>query len=376
MKNILILILIALIVYLAYLYCDKYNLSQLFMNYTTIFASKKSKKCKLNNSIKKKLQLLKQVDNQLLKQANNQLPKQANNQLLKQANNKQKQNNNYEHFIEFENNNHSNVEGKNLNQYEDIDRENSNHYEYVDYNRENRANDCPNGVCKLPQKNTQNKLNPLAISNSNVDIDINLNSEDSLLLTEGALELVDEFVQSKNRPHVFMDIKINEEDMGRIVFELFEDIVPYTVDNFIYMCQNHYMGSTFHRIIKDFVIQGGDYINGDGTGSKSIYGSKFKDENFDLVHDSKYLLSMANSGPDTNGCQFFITLNKLPNLDNKHVVFGRVADDESKLVVDRLGEVFTNNNDMPIVKCEIVDSGLLDTTIITTQTNTHANANL
>ena len=196
------------------------------------------------------------------------------------------------------------------------------------------------------------------------------------MLTEGALELVDEFVQSKNRPHVFMDIKINEEDVGRIVFELFEDIVPYTVENFIYMCQNHYMGSTFHRIIKDFVIQGGDYINGDGTGSNSIFGQKFKDENFDLPHDSRYLLSMANSGPNTNGCQFFITLNKLPNLDNKHVVFGRVADNESKLVVDRLGEVFTNYNDTPIVKCEIADSGLLDTTIITTQNNTQANANL
>ena len=85
---------------------------------------------------------------------------------------------------------------------------------------------------------------------------------------------------------------------------------------------------------------------------------------------------MANSGPNTNGCQFFITLNKLPNLDNKHVVFGRVADNESKLVVDRLGEVFTNYNDTPIVKCEIADSGLLDTTIITTQNNTQANANL
>ena len=129
-----------------------------------------------------------------------------------------------------------------------------------------------------------------------------------------------------------------------------------------------------HRIIKDFVIQGGDYINGNGTGSNSIYGNKFKDENFDLKHDSKYLLSMANSGPDTNGCQFFITLNKLPNLDNKHVVFGKVSDDESKEVVDRLGDVFTNHNDYPIVKCEIVDCGRLDTTVITTKSNTEYNS--
>jgi cyclophilin family peptidyl-prolyl cis-trans isomerase len=126
------------------------------------------------------------------------------------------------------------------------------------------------------------------------------------------------------------------------------------------MCQNHYKGSNFHRIIKDFIIQGGDYINGNGSGSNSIYGSKFKDENFNLKHDSKYLLSMANSGPDSNGCQFFITLNPTPHLDNKHVVFGKVVTDESKAIIDKLGEVFTGTNDNPIVSCEIGDCGLLN----------------
>lgn len=125
--------------------------------------------------------------------------------------------------------------------------------------------------------------------------------------------------------------------------ELFKDVCPKTCENFRQMCTGEfktaaglpqgYKGCTFHRIIKDFMVQGGDYIKGDGTGVISIYGQQFPDESFAL-HHSKFnfnlgsagLLSMANSGPNTNGCQFFITCAKSDFLDGKHVVFGRIID--------------------------------------------------
>jgi peptidyl-prolyl isomerase H (cyclophilin H) len=215
---------------------------------------------------------------------------------------------------------------------------------------------CENGICKLPPKN-QNNNN---YQHNKIQEQNNINSEENYELTEGALDLVDEYLQSENRPHVFMDITVNDDNIGRINIELYDDVVPNTVKNFIYMIENNYKGSEFHRIIKDFVIQGGDYLNGDGTGSSSIFGKRFPDENFDIKHDSKYLLSMANAGPDSNGCQFFITLNPLPNLDNKHVVFGKVVGDDAQSIVDKLGDVLTKNNDMPIVKCVIADCGRVE----------------
>jgi len=170
-------------------------------------------------------------------------------------------------------------------------------------------------------------------------------------------------------PRTFFDVEIDGKKIGRIVFQVYADVVPRTAENFRALCTGekglskisglrlHYKGCPFHRIIKNFMIQGGDFQHKNGTGGESIYGIKFNDENFTHKHTTSGMLSMANAGPNTNRSQFFITTGPAPHLDGKHVVFGRVVNGMD--VLEILNNILTDANDTPFAKAIIANCGEL-----------------
>jgi len=177
-------------------------------------------------------------------------------------------------------------------------------------------------------------------------------------------------MRDASNPRVFFDIEIGGEKEGRIVMELYAKDVPKTAENFRCLCTGekgvgksgkplHYKDATFHRVIKDFMIQGGDFTMGNGMGGESIYGMKFEDEAFpaDLKHERPFLLSMANAGANTNGSQFFITTNECGHLDGKHVIFGQVL--KGTDVVRAIESEPVDESSKPTRPCVIVDCGEL-----------------
>ncbi|XP_019745550.1 NK-tumor recognition protein isoform X2 [Hippocampus comes] len=173
----------------------------------------------------------------------------------------------------------------------------------------------------------------------------------------------------KDRPQCYFDVELNREPVGRIVFQLFSDICPKTSKNFLCLCTGEkgagkitgkklcYKGSTFHRVVKNFMIQGGDFTEGNGRGGESIYGGYFEDENLTLKHDRAFLLSMANRGKDTNGSQFFITTKMAPHLDGVHVVFGLVISGFE--VIKKIEGLKTDSASRPYADVRVVDCGQL-----------------
>ncbi|KHN84568.1 Peptidyl-prolyl cis-trans isomerase 1 [Toxocara canis] len=176
-------------------------------------------------------------------------------------------------------------------------------------------------------------------------------------------------MSKKERRRAFFDVTIDGRLAGRIVMELFNDVAPRTAHNFLMLCTGmagvgkvsgkplHYKASTFHRIIKNFMIQGGDFTKGDGTGGESVYGGMFDDEDFVMKHSEPFMLSMANKGPNTNGSQFFITTAPAPHLDGVHVVFGKVVSGQE--VVTEIEHLKTNAKNRPLADVVILNCGEL-----------------
>jgi len=175
-------------------------------------------------------------------------------------------------------------------------------------------------------------------------------------------------LSAEDKCKVFLSVKIGGKRVGKIVVKLFYKTVPKTAENFRALCTGemgkgpisgkplHFKGSVFHRVIKGFMLQGGDFTKGNGMGGEAIYGETFDDENFKYTHNKPGMLSMANCGPNTNGSQFFLTTVATPHLDGKHVVFGKVI--KGMKIVQQIENVATDKNDKPRQTVEICDSGM------------------
>mmetsp|Transcript_47155 Transcript_47155/g.121909 ORF Transcript_47155/g.121909 Transcript_47155/m.121909 type:complete len:190 (+) Transcript_47155:89-658(+) len=170
---------------------------------------------------------------------------------------------------------------------------------------------------------------------------------------------------ARANPKVFFDMTIGDAKAGRIVMELRKDAAPKTAENFRALCTGekgmgkagkplHFKGSAFHRVIPQFMCQGGDFTRGNGTGGESIYGEKFPDENFKLKHEGPGVLSMANAGPNTNGSQFFLCTAKTTWLDGKHVVFGKVV---KGMDIVKAVESYGSQSGSTSAKVTVVDCG-------------------
>jgi cyclophilin family peptidyl-prolyl cis-trans isomerase len=170
-----------------------------------------------------------------------------------------------------------------------------------------------------------------------------------------------------DKKRVYLAIKIGQHRVGKIVIKLFHKTVPKTSENFRALCTGemgrgkvsgkplHYLNSCFHRVIKGFMLQGGDFTQHNGMGGESIYGETFPDENFKYKHNKPGMLSMANAGPGTNGSQFFLTTVATPHLDGKHVVFGKVV--KGMKIVEKIENLRTNKDDKPLEKVEVYECG-------------------
>jgi len=187
----------------------------------------------------------------------------------------------------------------------------------------------------------------------------------AIIATVGATEEVKEIEQSDPEhvtEHVYFNVTIDGQQIGRIVIGLFGHTTPLTAANFATICRAgirgmSYNGTRFHRVIRSFMIQGGDIVNGNGSGGISIYGPRFNDENFMVAHSGPGYVSMANAGPNTNGCQFFITTIPTPHLNGAHVVFGKVVEGMEFVTAIELNP--TDAQDRPILEAVISECGSL-----------------
>lgn len=175
-------------------------------------------------------------------------------------------------------------------------------------------------------------------------------------------KIIEKFENNKN--NVFLEFSTFDDEnnpktenyLGRIEVKLYDDIVPITCENFRSLAKVEYKNTIVHRLIPGFMVQMGDYEHGDGTGGKSIYGEHFDDENFIMKHSKRGILSMANSGKNTNGSQFFITFKETPHLDDKHVVFGEII--KGFDVLDKIEKLETDDKDQPIKLLVLRNSGI------------------